>query len=153
MISPIITLANVATLALFIPRGRAQTPTSPWTISGFRASYLFNEGRTASVNFNVAAATSPHYCSIAIHQIDVFMLPNVSGAYCEGDAGYIFDFTLHPPVAGVMAGGANLTVYTDGLYGSRFLELNDFEQIPDGDGRVDIKYTGATGFEVDIHEK
>lgn len=80
------------------------------------------------------------------------MLPNVSEAYCEGEDGYLFDVTLHPPSAET-EGGLNLTVYTDGLYGNRFLPLNDFQMVPVSKGRVDIKYTGVTSFSVPVYEK
>jgi hypothetical protein len=76
----------------------------------------------------------------------------VSEAYCEGHDGYLFDIALHPPATDT-EGGANLTVYTNGTYGYRFLRLNDFQIIPDGNGRVDIEYTGDTAFSIGIYEK
>lgn len=84
------------------------------------------------------------------------MLPNVSQSECEGQGDYRFDFTLHPPHPGRVA-GANLTVYNDDLYGSHFLSVNDFVLVPvgvgHGHGQVDLTYTGATRFAVDMFEK
>jgi hypothetical protein len=88
------------------------------------------------------------------------MLPNVSRAECEARDGTRFDFVLHPPLPGLVA-GANLTVYNDDLHGSHFLHIQDFELSPVGSDEdnddyhehVDVKYTGESNFTMGMYGK
>ncbi|ETS78858.1 hypothetical protein PFICI_08711 [Pestalotiopsis fici W106-1] len=147
---------GLAMLSVAPAFGSAPQAADVWTITGFSASYTWENNRTASIDFDLfvpnTADGAPNHCSIAIPGLEAILLPNVTDANCDR-VGYKFDFTLYTMTGGLYS-GADLCVYGGDSVRRHYISDGDFVLVPyyeeDGTEHPDIEYRGASEFDLDM---